>query len=331
MPVSIAANLEERLVRILDDQRLTSDELTSTLEMIQRKRQQSLPLSHSLHLNVLRGDNRLHLRVLAFSGKKWKSERLACIRDHTALHRSISRRKVGFRVPRLIEWGETPLLWDLTEYIDGTNLPWRFPGNGRLSHHLDKVEVFARIDSEVGRSRIPDIHERDLHAFARDVERWATWAVRMQIIDRTSAQDARGLVRTFVDTGMERNRIALSHGDYNPSNVMFSDNGKPWLIDFDHLRRSIAPEAMARLATVTYRDRQWSDRVIEFSREEFKGPEWDGFLLAAWWHTLNLWRHYFALWAPVKGLRSLTQLDEAMPGTARQLHLQHKLMQRLCE
>ena len=324
------SRIVEKIQEILDEQRLETDDLFAIGQQVRKFRQQKRMLPHSLHLTVFdQHDEPFHLRVLVWASEEWRQTRLDCIAHHRKLYASTQRTERAFRVPRMIKSGNTPLIWDLTEYVDARNLPWHYPGTRRLHEHIRRVDAFFRVSDDLARVRLRSVAEREWPDFVSDLRRWARWANHTGILSNSAATDIENVTREF-EIALPKLKSVLTHGDFNASNMMFPTRGKPWLIDFDHLRRSVPAENIARLLTVSWLEAGWRERVFKKADSRFDGPDRIGFAATAAWHTMNTWRHELVIW-PVRQIRSLDQLTRQDPKLKFRINQQRNLLERIID
>lgn len=332
MPIATESRIAEKIQEILDEQRLETDELFGISQLIRKYRTKKWTLPHSLHLNVWNAKGELlHLRALVWKTEEWRNDRRDCIDNHRRIYASTQRTERGFRVPRMVRSGDAPLVWDLTEFVDARNLPWSYEGPRRLQEHIRRVDAFFRVSDDMASIRLRSVKPRDWDKFAGDLYKWSSWADRAGIMSTDAANDIQHITEEF-ELDLPRTKLALTHGDFNPSNVMFSTRGKPWLIDFDHLRLSVPADNLARLLTVSWVEAGWRERVFAKALKRFE-TEQDrrGFVVAAAWHTMNGWRRDFDEYPPIRRIHSLDQLNALMPGTKFRINQQRHLLERVVD
>ncbi len=332
MPIQTESQIVEKIQQILAEQRLETDDLAAIARLIRTSRARKQALPHSLHLNASDKHGALvHLRILVWKSEEWREYRRDCIDNHRRMYASTQRTERAFRVPRMVRSGEIPLLWDLTEFVDARNLPWSFHGPRRLQEHIRRVEAFFRVSDDMARIRLRSVKPRDWDEFLGDVHKWSAWANRVGILTADATQTIQHVAEEFEIEDLPRSKMALTHGDFSPSNIMFPTRGKPWLIDFDHLRMSIPADNIARLLTVSFIEAGWRERVFTKATNHFKDRDRRGLAVAAAWHTMNGWQREFKDYPPIRRIHSLDQLNALFPGTKFHINLQRHLLERVLD
>lgn len=331
MPSALEPDLADRLRAILDAQGLVTDGLPAVLAEIDERLRIGRTPSHSVHLDVheVGTERRLHFRALVWRSARWRRTREACIEHHRALHGLAMKRSLAFRVPAMVRSGTSPLSWDLTEWVPGVNLPWTLTKRDGLARHHGAVPVLVAIAGDLGGIDLQNVPARHPVGFIRQVGQWSAWAERLGVVEADERIRMVEIARAAVRQGQWVGGSQLAHGDFGPNNVLMptTDGDRPWLIDFDDLRRSAPGDALGRLATVSYSEPQWCRAVVAAAENALDDAGRLGFRAMAVWHALGFWRQMATIEAATK-VASLDDLGVVAPWAHRQLTAHRKVFRR---
>ena len=133
--------------------------------------------------------------------------------------------ELGIRVPQISEVGEVNGKWAIiSEYIRGKTLAQL------ISEDKDNVRSHIELFSELQRS----VHSKDASAFARLSD-----GIKRKISLSDSDDDEKHWLSVLLE-GLSVRDNSLCHGDFNPSNVIISNQGEPYIIDWPHAARGDA-------------------------------------------------------------------------------------------
>lgn len=332
MPVSVEPRYAEKIEQILEKEELVTDDLKRVLQFNADRQRDGRMVSPSLHFDATEdrpGGRKLHLRVLVWRSADWRERRQACYRHHRKMAELVNDSDLPFQVPPLVKHGSDPLIWDVTEFVPGVNLPWELHKRTTLSRHLHQLPAMVATARALEVLPVTGVSPRNWKLFVSEMGRMAAWAERMTLIDGAARKLIVDEARTLVSRTLPRTGQRLAHGDYGPNNILFAEGHKPWLIDFDDLRYSAPGDSMSRLVAVSYSEKKWSRSASRAAREALNDDEWQGFRTMHYWHTMNLWRQFVLLEPPKKGIKSLSELEDSSPWAAKQVAMSRWPMEEL--
>lgn len=286
--------LTETVTQVLRQCGLTCPQFQDVLRKHRRRTKTFRYYPVTLHLRCLQspGRGQVHLRVLVRNSEKWRKVRLEAIQHQLDLQSLTETMNLRFRVPSIIAWGGSPLVWDVSAYEDGFQLPWRNYLTDRLVHHLERAAsiVDANLALQgVVLGRVPQFSESLLH------DTFNLLFERGREIGFLSGRAGRRIAESWsswTDSG-RRGRYVLTHGDLNPSNILFTNN-HIFLLDWDFLRYSRPADSFARLWMFLSGERRFQERLESCLRDVFSdSASWTEFKAYAALHALQQSEHEF--------------------------------------
>ena len=167
-------------------------------------------------------DGNLRLKVFGASFKK-----------SDILNEALNQARVeetGLQIPKLLEVKQIDGQWTIvTEFIEGETL------ESLMAAHPEKMteylEQFVALQSEILSKRAPLLNR---------LKDKMNRKISQSGLDATTRYDLHTRLNAMHD------HIKVCHGDFNPSNVIITDSGKPYIIDWAHATRGNASADAAR-------------------------------------------------------------------------------------
>jgi len=315
-------HLRERVRTLLRRRGLLSADLDEVFDGSDAQRREHEFVSPTAHLGCWAPatGRRYHLRVLAWREPEWRQARRRCIRDHQTMHRLCAGRRLPFRVPVVVDSGVRALIWDLTEYADGYILPWRGHAPERLQSFPDAVTTFTRIADSIEALTPRGVRRTDWERFRIEMHRLHRAGRRQGWLGERTAARLAGIIERELAASPGRREV-LTHGDFNPTNVIFPyDGGVPWLIDWDLLHYSTWGAAFARLWMFTSNEPAWQASLLDALDNSVRSPDdWGSFLLFATYEVLRQCQHTFATDGGAPS--TIDELQATRPAGARMVRM----------
>lgn len=138
--------------------------------------------------------------------------------------------ETGLNIPKLIEVGKVDGKWAIvSEFIEGETLETLMNDNpDNLDVYLD---MFVELQMDIHDKRAPLLNKLSEKMKRKISEADLEAAVRYEL-------------QTRLDSLPKHNKVC--HGDYNPSNIIVSEDGTPYVIDWSHATQGNASADVAR-------------------------------------------------------------------------------------
>jgi tRNA A-37 threonylcarbamoyl transferase component Bud32 len=138
--------------------------------------------------------------------------------------------ETGLRIPKLLEVTKVKNKWALVlEYIEGETLEQVM--NENPDKKDEYFELFVDIQMEIHTKRSPLLNK---------LKDKMSRKIAQADLDATTRYD----LHTRLDSMPKHNKVC--HGDFNPSNIIMSANGVPYVIDWAHTTQGNASADAAR-------------------------------------------------------------------------------------
>ena len=138
--------------------------------------------------------------------------------------------ETGLDIPKLLEVSKINEQWAITtEYIPGETLDTLMKENpGKLDEYL---ELFVDLQLKVHRQRVPLLNK-----------------LKDKMQRKISETDLDATTRYDLHTRLEgmKKHTKVCHGDFNPSNIIISESGIPYILDWSHATQGNASADVAR-------------------------------------------------------------------------------------
>lgn len=138
--------------------------------------------------------------------------------------------ETGLDIPKLLEVSKINEQWAITtEYIPGETLDTLMKENpGKLDEYL---ELFVDLQLKVHRQRVPLLNK-----------------LKDKMQRKISETDLDATTRYDLHTRLEgmKKHTKVCHGDFNPSNIIISESGVPYILDWSHATQGNASADVAR-------------------------------------------------------------------------------------
>ncbi len=223
MAMALEPDYRNRILRLFEEEGFKPDDPQAAFDECDRRVAEKRQIPHSLHFDVTDETNgsRAHLRVLVWRSPEWRRRRLACYRDHQALERAVEADS-SFQVPPFLRHSSASLVWDVTRFVPGVNLPWKLDRPNGLHLMLDRVPTMVNIAQDLGRVRLVDIQARKLDRFVQEMGQLSAWSVRWGLMTTDQRTIVMAEARRLVSETVPTLGLRLSHGDFGPNNVLFA-------------------------------------------------------------------------------------------------------------
>ena len=138
--------------------------------------------------------------------------------------------ETGLRIPKLLEVRKVDNRWAIvTEFVEGETL------QSLMEAHPEQLESymeqFVLLQKEIQSKRSPLLTK---------LKDKMNRKISQSGLDATTRYDLHTRLNAMHD------HIKVCHGDFNPSNVIITDSGKPYIIDWAHATRGNASADAAR-------------------------------------------------------------------------------------
>jgi hypothetical protein len=328
MFIKIEAGFQNKIKLILDKQKLKAENLDDIFKRLSHRLRNKEYIPPTVHINCrfTRTNQQHHLRVLIWADSRWRKKRIDCIVHQQRIYNLIKNKNISFSVPRIILHGKNPLVWELSEYIDGHQLPWKNLTQNNLKEYIKYVDIFVKVNRDLQRLKSKGISRRNWTDFCKHYVSLVREAHEREIIGLTRRKECIKFGRNFLDKEIENNPLVLTHGDYNPINIIFAnDNHRPYLLDWDHLRYSIPGDSFARLWMFVGNEPFWQSCLLKEIRKMFQQKEiWNGFKVFVIYESLKQCQHEFKVAGD--NIKTWSQLKKCAPKRSRMIFWYRKAL-----
>ena len=138
--------------------------------------------------------------------------------------------EAGVRIPKVLEVGMIDGKWSITsEYIKGKTLALLMKENPDKKEEY--IELLVDLQMGVHAKTCPLLHK-----------------LKDKMNRKIAATDLDATTRYDLHTRLESmpKHTKICHGDFNPSNIILSDEGEPYIIDWSHATQGNASADVAR-------------------------------------------------------------------------------------
>ncbi|MCR5609130.1 MAG: phosphotransferase [Lachnospiraceae bacterium] len=138
--------------------------------------------------------------------------------------------ETDLNIPKLVEVGMVDGKWAIiTEYIEGTNLQQLMEENP--DKYDEYMNLFVDLQLKINSYKVPKLNK-----------------LKEKMNSKISASELDATTRYELHTRLEGmpKHVRLCHGDFNPSNVIITKDGTPYIIDWAHATQGNASADAAR-------------------------------------------------------------------------------------
>lgn len=138
--------------------------------------------------------------------------------------------ETGLNIPKILEVGMVDGKWAITsEYISGKTLAQLMEEN--LDKKQEYLEYFVDLQIEVTKNKSPLLNNLQ-------------YKMHRKIDESALDENIKHELHIRLEGMPKHDKVC--HGDFNPSNIIISENGKPYILDWSHASQGNASADIAR-------------------------------------------------------------------------------------
>lgn len=294
MRKKLEKNIEKKIRDILKRNGFFPENIEILLSKLESRKKKKEFIPPTAHVSCTRNGKRYHGRFLMWDDPEWRKIRKGCIQTQIKL--SKIKRDTSFRVPNIVSYGFKPIVWDISEFAEGKQIPWDNRSYYKLNDYIKYTDLFLKIIKSIWGLKTKGVKKTNLKEIILKSEKFVLKAFKRSLISEYEKKKYMDFLFSYRKKYLNKNTFVFSHGDYNPKNVIFPKKGLPFVLDWDHAKYSLHGDSLPRLWMFTSNEPMWQ-KNFETKIKKLLNSDilWNGFILFALFEVFKQCDHEFGV------------------------------------